>query len=181
MRQPILPQLDGPSFLQWEKAQPERYELHHGFVFAFAGGTAAHDQIAFNVRTFLSKSFPPPCRTFGSDMKLRVADDIYYYSDVSVTCTKTSDGATIVTEPQVVVEVLSPSTQGYDLVDKRVGYRTVPSLLAYVIVHSDVRRVEVDRRDARGEWHTETIDSGDLLLGRNALSLDTLYAQTSVS
>ena len=83
--------------------------------------------------------------------------------------------------PRIIVELLSPSTRGYDLVDKRNAYRGLDSLEAYVIIHPDVRRVEVDRRGPGGQWHTDTIDDGDVLFGGTALSLEAIYAETAIA
>lgn len=181
MRQPILPELDGASFLQWETAQRERYELHHGFVYAFAGGTLDHDQLAFNARLLLRRAFPPPCRVAGSDVKVHVATKSYYYPDVTVTCDPVRGQETVVERPLVVVEVLSPSTRDYDLVHKRHAYRDIKSIEAYVIIHSDTRRVEIDRRDVDGQWRTDIADEGDVRLDARGFSLDELYAETSLA
>ena len=180
VRQPIIPQLNGPEFLLWEQAQSERYELNAGFVFAFAGGTAAHDRLAFNMRTLLESAFPSPCRTFGSDMKVRISSNTYYYPDVAVGCDTIADDATVLENPRIVVEVLSAATRGYDLVEKRAAYRTLASLRAYVVIDTDIRRVEVDRRDFAGKWETETFDVGEALLDGSRLSLDAIYAETAI-
>jgi len=180
MRQPIIPQLNGPEFLLWEQAQSDRYELHAGFVFAFARGTAAHDRLAFNARTLLESAFPPPCRTFGSDVKVRISSNTYYYPDVTVVCDALPDDATVLENPRIIVEVLSPATRGYDLVEKRSAYRTLASLRAYVVIYTDMRRIEVDRRGFRGQWETETFDVGEALADDARLSLDAIYAGTSI-
>jgi Uma2 family endonuclease len=160
MREPIIPQLDGPAFLLWEEAQSDRFELHHGFVFVFAGGTADLDRVAFNARGLLERAFPAPCRTFGSDVKVRIARDTYYYPDVTLTCEHITASTTVIERPQVVVEVLSTGTQAYDLADKRSAYRTVATLEAYIIIHTRLQRVEIDRRDGAG-WTTQTLDADD--------------------
>jgi Uma2 family endonuclease len=180
MRQPILPEFDEPTFLQWEAAQRERYELHYGFVYAFAGGTMNHDQLAFSARVILQRAFPEPCRVVGSDIKVHIATKTYYYPDVSVTCEPFDGEQTIIERPRIVVEVLSRSTHGYDLVDKRNAYRSITSLEAYLIVHTDARRVELDRRDTDGRWRTDIVDEGEVLIGTGRFSIDELYAKTSI-
>ena len=86
MREPVIPQLAAREFLGWEASQDEKFELHRGFVMAFAGGTVDHDTIAFNLRIAFDRLFPPPCRTFGSDVKVRVSADTFYYADAGVVC-----------------------------------------------------------------------------------------------
>ena len=170
-----------PPFFNGRQHSPKNFELHEGFIFAFAGGTAAHDQIAFNVRLLLVSAFPSPCRAFGSDMKVLISPKTYYYPDVTVTCEPISDDATVIQSPRVAVEVLSHTTRAYDLVEKRSAYRSLPSLDAYIIVHSESRRVEVDRRHLGGSWRTETYDAMPVPLGEGELSLDAIYRSTTVA
>jgi Uma2 family endonuclease len=180
VREPIVPQLDGPAFLLWEEAQADRYELHHGFVFAFAGGTADHDRVAFNTRGLLERAYPAPCRTFGSDVKVRVARDTYYYPDVTVAGEPVTASTSIIEQPQVVVEVLSPGTQGYDLADKRSAYRGLPTLEAYIVVHTRLPRIEIDRRDGVG-WTTQTFDVDDeTTINGVAFTARGLYTRTTL-
>jgi len=179
VREPVIPQLAEREFLSWEAAQDGKFELHHGFVMAFAGGTVDHDTIAFNIRTALSTLFPAPCRTFGSDVKLRAASDVFYYADAGVVCEALAGDATVIEQARIVVEVLSRSTRSYDLVEKRAAYRGMESLRAYVIVHADMRRVEVDER-GRESWRTDTYDAGDAFIDGRAVGLDAVYAGSSL-
>ena len=119
MREPVIPQLDADEYLHWENRQRERFELHHGFVVAFARGTVDHDTIAFNARVALSQAFPAPCRTLGSDVEIKVSDDVVNYPDATVVCEPISGNATVLSTPKIVCEVLSESTKTYDLVEKR--------------------------------------------------------------
>ncbi len=180
MKEPVVPQLPGPEYLAWEAAQERKFELHRGFVLAFAGGTLDHDMIAFNARTELQRLFPD-CRVYGSDVKVQVATDTFYYPDVSVVCEPVAGDATVIDEPTVAVEVLSRSTRAYDIVEKRASYRTMSSLRAYVIVHTDMRRIEIDRRALGGGWKTETIDEGEVAIGQGVFSLDSIYARSSLA
>jgi len=179
VREPILPQLDEPEYLNWEAKQTAKFELHHGFVVAFAGGTADHDTVANNVRAALKRLFEAPCRMFGSDVKLRISQDTFFYPDAMVVCEPVLGSATYVEAPKVVVEVLSRSTRAYDLVEKRAAYRGLVSLVAYVVVHTDMRRVEVDSRTSDGRWTTEAFDDKAFIGGRE-LTLAEVYAGTSL-
>jgi Uma2 family endonuclease len=179
MKEPVVLQLIGPEYLSWEARQERKFELHRGFVLAFAGGTIDHDTIAFNVRSAFDRLFPE-CRTFGSGVKIRVAEDTYYYPDVSLVCEPVAGEATFLETATVIVEVLSRGTRAYDVVEKRASYRGMPGLKAYAIVHTDVRRVELDMRAPGGTWSTETIDDGDVHVHGKVLSLDTIYARSSL-
>ena len=180
-REPVIPQLREREFLSWEATQEQKFELHHGFVMACAGGTLRHDRLAFNLRTALERGYTRPCRTFGSDVKLRVSADTYYYCDAGVVCEDVADENTVVRAPRVVAEVLSASTRAYDLVEKRAAYRGMPALAAYVVVHADMRRIEVDARAQDGTWQTQTYDDDDAFVEGRAMSLASIYAGSSLS
>jgi Uma2 family endonuclease len=176
MREPIVPQMDAAAYLLWEESQTERFELHHGFAVAFAGGTVNHDRVSFMVRTILERLFPEPCRSFGSEIKVQVAKDSFYYADAGVVCEEVDPDATSIDRPTVVVEVLSRSTRGYDLIEKRAAYRALPTLKAYVIVHTDMRRVEVDER-VNGNWATRTYDHDEAFIGARQFALREIYGE----
>lgn len=178
MREPVTPQLDADEYLRWEARQPEKFELHHGFAVAFAGGSIDHDRIAFNVRTALERLFPAPCRSFGADVKVRVAAAGFFYADAGVVCGDVDPSASFTAAPRVVAEVLSPSTRAYDIVEKRALYRDLSSLEWYLIVHTDMRRIELDYRGPGGTWATTVVDDGNASLGDRLLSLDEAYARS---
>lgn len=180
MKEPIIPQLREGEFLSWESAQDGKFELHRGFVMAFAGGTVDHDTIAFNVRGALDRLFRSPCRTFGADVKIRVAADTFYYADAGVICEAVSGDATVIERARIVAEVLSRSTRSYDLVEKRAAYRAMASLVAYMVVHADMQRVEVDVRAQDASWRTETYDVGEAFVDGRALALDAIYDRSSL-
>jgi Uma2 family endonuclease len=179
VKEPILPQLDEPEYLNWEAKQTAKFELHHGFVVAFAGGTADHDTVANNVRAALKRLFEAPYRMFGSDVKLRISQESFFYPDAMVICDPVLGSATYLEAPKVVAEVLSRSTRAYDLFEKRAAYRGLVSLVAYVVVHTDMRRVEVDSRNPDGSWTTETFDEQAFINGRE-FTLQEVYAGTSL-
>src|SRR5438874_13714798 len=99
------------EFLAWERNQPERYEFAHGVVTMMTGGSAAHVTIAMNLAFALRAALRGSgCRPFGSDMKV-IANDTVRYPDVSVVCRPVDDKDNRITEPVVIVEVLSPATE----------------------------------------------------------------------
>ncbi len=181
MREPIVPDLNAEEYLSWEARREERFELHHGFVVAFAGGTLDHDTLAFNLRTALARGSAPPCRTFGSDVKVQVGVTTIYYSDAGVVCEEQEGSDTIVRRPLVVCEVLSERTRTYDLIDKRAAYRELESLTCIAIVHQRLRRVEVDVRRDGGPWQRSITEDGSVFVGRCEVALDDLYAGTAIA
>ncbi len=102
------------------------------------------------------------------------------YADVVVVCdpvARDPESSTHVTNPRVVVEILSPTTERYDREQKRLYYQQLDSLREYVLVAQDRRRIEVWRRDG-DNWTHETFDAGSKasLPSINwALDVDELY------
>ena len=86
----------------------------------------------------------------------------------------------VIDRPRVVADVLSPSTRAYDIIEKRAMYRNVPSLVAYVIVHTTSQHIEIDTRAGDGRWSTQTSDGEPIALGEGALTFEAVYARTSV-
>ncbi|MDQ2908166.1 MAG: Uma2 family endonuclease [Candidatus Eremiobacteraeota bacterium] len=177
MKEPIVPQFEADAFIRWEEAQELRFELHHGFAVAFAGGTVDHDRIGFSLRKIFERLYPLPCRTFGSDVKVRVGVASLYYADVGVFCETVNGDATIVDRPRAIAEVLSRSTRAYDVVEKRAAYRAMTSVETYVIVHTEMRRIEVDTRSTNGRWRTDTYDDDEAYLNGQAFRLEEVYGR----
>ena len=165
MNAPTQPTLSLEAYLAWEEDQPEKHEFHRGEVFAMVGGRRAHGRLVSNLNRRLSEALDgSPCQVFAETMKVQIADDTVLYPDVFVTCDK-ADLATdrIFTAPTLVIEVLSPSTQGYDRSQKFALYRRIPALQEYILVDPDTRRVEGFRRRADGLWVLHDMSDGDTL------------------
>lgn len=149
------PGFSGADFLAWEAHQSVKHEFLAGEVFAMAGARDAHVTIAGNVFMLLrAHTRGTPCRTYISDMKLRVAAaDAYFYPDVFVTCDPRDQmNDTWKSHARLVVEVLSESTEGYDRGRKFQNYRLLDSLQEYVVIDPEARTVDVFRRAADRQW-----------------------------
>ena len=141
------------EFLAWEEAQPERHEFFRGDTFAMVGGTARHNRVILNLASRIGDHLDgSKCQVFAENMKVQVSDGILY-PDVVVTCGKSEAGdEQIVTDPTLVIEVLSPGTKGYDKRDKFILYRTLPSLREYALIDPAQRQVEVFTLAQGGTW-----------------------------
>ncbi len=142
------------EYLAWENQQPEKNEFYRGEVFAMVGARRVHGRIVANLVRLLGNHLKgSPCQVFTDGMKLQIADDAIFYPDLLVTCDRV-DLATdlIFKSPKLVIEVLSPSTHAYDRGLKFAVYRRLPSLLEFVLIDPDTRRVEAFRRNAQGQW-----------------------------
>ncbi len=122
-----------------------RWEFVDGRIGAMAGGTDDHNTVCSNiVGTLRAALLPRGCRVYGSDMKVHCGDGTNTYPDVSVVCgTRVYHrGRTdIYANPLLIVEVLSPGAEGYDRSEKFDHYRTIPSLVDYLLVSPDEARV----------------------------------------
>jgi Uma2 family endonuclease len=153
MSQPAL-KLTVTDYLEWENTQEARHEFWRGEVFAMVGARRVHGLIAGNLFAALKAGLKgTPSRAFIEGQKVQVASDAIFYPDVFVTCDPQDLKTEILFQhPKLIVEVLSDSTQAHDRGLKFAAYRQLPSLLEYVLVDPDTRRVEVFRRNERDNF-----------------------------
>lgn len=166
------------DYLAGERAAETRHEYVDGAVYAMVGATARHNRLALRLATRLEAHLSgSSCQTFVSDMKVQVAE-IFYYPDVVVTCRPVTGAAVYLTEPALIVEVLSESTEGRDRLEKWTAYRTLSSLSEYVLIAQDRPAVEVYRRAQEG-WDQISFGAGEVIELTSVgfeLELDELYA-----
>lgn len=154
------------EFLDWDDGTDRRYQLVDGVPVMMAPTSEAYGELVVNLGAEIRNRLSPPCRVI-SEAGVTIPDraDTYYVADLAVTCAPREPGRRMVAEPVVIVEVLSPSTDQVDRWRKVADYRTLPSVQEIVVVFSDERRVEVQRRTPEG-WKVED------LIGRAALDLN---------
>lgn len=143
------------EFLEWEEKQPDKHEFIGGDIFAMVGVTRQHATVAGNVFSFLALSLRgTPCRAYMADMKLELETaEAFFYPDVFVTCSdKDHQAERYMTEPRLIVEVLSESTEGYDRGEKFAQYRLFSSLAEYALINPVKRKAEIFRHDPTGHW-----------------------------
>jgi Uma2 family endonuclease len=137
------------QFLDWEERQEVRHEFADGAVTMMSGGTDAHDEVRGAIHATLRaklRTKESPCRA-RLDLKLVCPNGRSRYPDVAVICGPRDPKATRLTDPVVLVEVLSPSTRATDYMVKSVDYASVASVAVYLIVDPDEPRIDVLRRD----------------------------------
>lgn len=158
--------MSAQDFLTWDATQTVRHEFVAGEVFAMAGAGEAHVTAALNVAMALRQHLAgTPCRTFITDMKLRVeAADAFFYPDVMVCCSAADAADPMVKrDPVLLVEVLSPATAACDRGDKFAAYRKLPGLREYLLVDADTRRCDLYRKGGDGLWVLHPFDPGQAL------------------
>lgn len=150
MRARLITEITVDEYLEAEDGADLRHEYVYGEVFALAGGSVSHNVICANVVRLLGNAAAGnTCRAYGSDMKLRVEEKLFYYPDAMVVCENPANEY-FETSPCVVVEVVSPSTARNDRLEKRFAYLSLPSLQLYLLVESRRRGVTGYYREAAG-------------------------------
>ncbi len=133
------------EYLAYEEESGIRHEYIDGEIYAMTGGTPDHSGIAANgVGELRNQLRGKPCRVFTSDLKVKVSEIKYLYPDFSVICGDiqyADEKKVMVTNPILVAEVISDSSEKYDKVTKNEYYRSLPSLNYYLII--DQNRVHV--------------------------------------
>lgn len=157
-----LHRLSLAAYLAWEAEQAERNEFWRGEVFATVGAKRGHGRVIANLMRHLGNHLDgTPCQAFSQNMKVQVGEQAVLYPDVFVTCDREfSASQAVFTTPILIVEVLSPSTQGYDRSKKFAIYREIDSLREYALVDPDTRRVEVYRLGDDGLWNLLDMSDG---------------------
>jgi Uma2 family endonuclease len=182
MRRAVQNLMTLDEFLAWEGDQSERYEFADGVVVMMTGGSAAHSVISLNLALALRHALRDSgCRPFSSDMKV-LANNTVRYPDVSVTCSPVSDGDTVLPEPVLIIEVVSPSTARTDRGRKKFDYFATPSIRQYAIVEQEERLIDLYTRTVDG-WVNEIVtDGGALTLSSVGveIALDAIYEDTEL-
>lgn len=145
------------EYIALEEQGDTKHELVNGEIYAIAHGTPEHGRLAMRMGRLLGNALAGrPCEVFSSDVRVRVlATGLATYPDVSVVCGRLEidpENRNTVTNPVLIVEILSDSTEEYDRKDKFRHYRRLPSLRDYLLVDQHEMRVEHCMRNDDGTW-----------------------------
>lgn len=152
-----IPKISEEEYLRRERAAEFKSEFVGGESFAMSGGSLRHSGLAMAWGAQLINELRgSKCFVFSSDARVRTpTTGSYVYPDLSVVCGQPATyGASndVLTNPKIIVEVLSPSTSDYDRGKKFELYREIPSLSEYILVHTDAVQVEHYSRQADNSW-----------------------------
>ncbi len=166
------------EYLEMEAAADYKSEYYNGEIFAMSGGSPNHSVICVNLTWSIREATRNKnCTGFESNMKLAIAKtNSYVYPDLMVVCgdielaENTSDA---ITNPVLIIEVLSPGTESFDRGLKFEYYRTIPSLKEYVMVSQDKPRVESFFRQNENFWYYKVIEGLDKTIIFQSLEYET--------
>jgi Uma2 family endonuclease len=167
------------EYLEFESGSRIRHEYLAGEVFAMSGVHPRHNRIAGKLyQAFGNHLKGGPCEPYMGDVKVKLRanrDDYVYYPDVMVVCGRQQPEQPFVTNPKLIVEVLSRSTAGVDRHEKRVNYRWIAALEEYVIVAQSVTEVTLFRRDEA--WRPTVLHARDSILELRSIDFRVPLAQ----
>jgi Uma2 family endonuclease len=173
------------EYFEIERGSNERHEYIEGLIIplsellAMAGGSFNHGLIAGNVARGLGNRLQNgPCRVVQSELRVRIPRrSLYVYPDVVVVCDKPEfdperKAGDSLTNPRIVVEVLSPSTERYDRGDKFKRYLELDSLREYVLISQVEPSVESFLRQDDGSWRLDFVKGLDAVAKFRSLSIE---------
>ncbi|MBN3962640.1 Uma2 family endonuclease [Nostoc sp. NMS8] len=154
------------EYLELEEAAEYKSEYIDGQIIPMAGGTINHNRISLNLSAALNFAFrQQDYEVFMGDVRLWIPQKLTYtYPDVMIMAGKPeffNNRKDIILNPQIIVEVLSKSTKGYDSEDKFHAYRTISTFQEYLLI--DQTRIHVDQFSKTGkkQWTLREYDEED--------------------
>jgi Uma2 family endonuclease len=177
MEQPRQTEFSADEFIAWALEQPEgRFELDNGVVVAMAPERLSHAIAKRDGMMALHNAIHArglSCQALPDGMSVRVNDRTVYEPDALVRCGPPLPGDAVeVSDPVIVVEVVSPSSRGIDRGVKLAGYFSLPSVRHYLIVDTDQRVVIHHRRGEEGRIEVQILHDGPLTLDPPGLAID---------
>lgn len=170
------------EYLALDAASERKTEYYDGVAVAMAGASPRHNQISVNIAAALRAQLSPRgCFVAVADQRVRLATTkAWVYPDLVVSCAPRFEPPrpqTLV-NPELVIEILSSSTEAHDLSAKLAHYRSTESITEIVFVHLRERLIEHHRRVDGSRWLVSLVREGDVELPGTAskLTLTDVYA-----
>ena len=151
------------DYLRIEQETGERHAFYNGILEKMAGGTIAHNRISRNVLGLLYQALPKQAQleVFGSDQKIYLPKyHFYVYADIIVVAgepLQTEEEAQAITNPVLIIETLSASTERYDRSQKFIEYQSLPSFKEYVLLRQDTPEALLFFREAPDVWRSSEV------------------------
>jgi len=152
--QPFISQ---EEYLTTERLALEKHEYFNGEIFAMSGTTRYHNRLFRNLYIGIGNHLKgKKCTPYGSDLRIHVyKNSLYTYPDISIVCDKEEyldDTFDTLTNPTIIIEILSASTKEYDRGSKFKLYREIPSLKEYILVDSEAINIESYTKNDNQTW-----------------------------
>ena len=149
--------ISAEEYLKQERAATEKHEYYQGEIFAMSGASKEHNEIFSNFFGDIAHQLKGKgCKPYGSDFRVHIPKNtLYTYPDIIIVCGEpefTDDKMDTVTNPSVIVEILSKSTRNYDKGEKFTLYRDITTLKEYILVDTEKIHVEKHIRHADNSW-----------------------------
>jgi Uma2 family endonuclease len=146
------------EYIELEKSTDEKFEFWKGDVWSMSGASSSHNRILRNLITEIDLQLREKgCEVFPSDMRIKVpAYSPYRYPDLTALCGKAEfenlKGLELLVNPQLILEVLSDSTEAFDRGDKFSYYKSIPSFTEYILVAQHRPHVSQFIKHGDGFW-----------------------------
>jgi len=187
-----LPNFDQPmteaDYLAFERQSEVKHQFIDGEIYAMSGASEHHNLVVGNIIASVRPQIRgKKCKIYPSDMKVRTpATGSYTYPDVTVVCGESQfddKQKDVLLNPTLIIEVLSPSTEGFDRGLKFQRYREIDSLQEYILIAQDSPHIERFLRQENGQWLLSEVDGLDASLELTSigctLKLAEVYEQVS--
>lgn len=161
-----------------------KLEYHAGEVVAMAGAQPAHNRICVTLSAALENCLRTgECIVLNSDQLIKIEGcQKYVFPDLVIVCKtpvyeKAPNVLDALENPEIIIEVLSDSTEAYDRLEKFDCYKTIPAFREYVLVSSKKKKVEVIKKLSEAEWLSHTYNENDttLQIGECSIALADIY------
>lgn len=170
------PRFTVKEYLELDRAAELKSEYHDGEMFPIAAVSFHHAQLVAQTSAALYNCLRGrPCTVACSPIRVRVSPSQYVYPDILVICGKpqfTDEHVDTITNPKVIVEVLSPSTADYDSGGKFRLYRRLESFQEYLLVAQDEAKVEVYRKQSEASWNIEIVTGLDGIVKLDSVQVE---------
>jgi Uma2 family endonuclease len=172
------------DYLALEQVSTVKHEFLEGEIYGMAGGSVLHAALSAAIVAALHVQLRGRCRVYSSDLRTRVlATGLASYADATVVCGAVEtdpENVDTVTNPTLLVEVLSPATIDYDLGEKFEHYKRSPSVSAVLYVSQDHRRIELRERTVDDSWRAQVFEAGQAVtieMPTCRIDVDAIYAE----
>ncbi|MFN0119702.1 MAG: Uma2 family endonuclease [Blastocatellia bacterium] len=162
------------EYLAYEERIDDRHEFLAGQIYAMAGGSPEHNRICFNLGVSVGRRLTgSACHGYSPDQRIWIAEaELSTYADLTIVCGEPQFHAqyrSLLLNPRVIFEVLSPGTAAYDRGEKWGLYQLLPSLTDYVLISQHTSQIEHYVLEADGSWRYKRETDG-------AIRLDAIHA-----